>query len=225
LTVDLPGHGDSPALPSDRPAFELVCAQLLAVVEAAGLRSAPLSVVGYSLGARVAMALLGHLSQRLKQAILISGHPGLDEPDARAQRLQVDRERAARLVREGLPAFVDQWYRAPLLATLHRAAHADAIVRRRRQGDADALARTLIALSTGHQPLRLPTIAKIAPHVHWMAGEDDTKYRSLLRHAAVQTPGSGLHIIPGAGHHVHLEQPKLCAAAIRRALVSQGGRL
>ncbi|MCO4764315.1 MAG: alpha/beta fold hydrolase, partial [Myxococcales bacterium] len=81
LTVDLPGHGDSPALSSDRPAIELVCAQILATVEAAGLRGAPLSVVGYSLGARVAMALLGHLSQHLKQAILISGHPGLDEPD------------------------------------------------------------------------------------------------------------------------------------------------
>ena len=251
LLVDLPGHGDSPpppaaGEPSSASAFDSVATALLALVEGAlaesasrqvaatgssspAATSAPAptlgpgaSVVAYSLGSRVAMALLPRLYDRclLGRVVLMSGHPGLLDPAARRARLSADVERAARLREHGLAAFVDAWYALPMLASLHRTPEAAAILRRRREGDAAALAAALLAFSTGHQPNRLPQLRPFADRICWLAGAEDAAYVALLRRARDASPGSRLHVVADAGHQIHLDQPAICARLLRAWLLS-----
>ena len=103
LRVDLPGHGASPPLADDSAAFEPLCEALLVRIARHQARargrgqSAGVTVVGYSLGARVAMVLAPALHTRslLASAVLISGHPGFADPAQRLARLDVDQARVA----------------------------------------------------------------------------------------------------------------------------------
>lgn len=225
VLVDLPGHGESAALVDDAPAFDRLTRSLSALV----FRLQPVSagespaIVGYSLGARVAMALvpvLAHAGQ-LGKVALISGHPGLRNSAERAARLAVDVHRAAALRQSGLPAFVDHWYTLPLLRSLKSLPNGASIIARRSVGDAEARARTLLALSTGHQPNRLTTLQVLGESLLWVAGAEDQTYASLLTEAHAATPGSALRLIECAGHHVHLVQPAHCVALLQAHLTGR----
>jgi 2-succinyl-6-hydroxy-2,4-cyclohexadiene-1-carboxylate synthase len=47
-----------------------------------------------------------------------------------------------------------------------------------------------------------------------IAGEFDTKFTTIAKHMAQELPRSQLHIIPAAGHTVHLEQPQLFTSLV-----------
>ncbi len=220
VALDLPGHGAAPPLPDDRPAH----ATLAAALAAAALNHAagPWVVVGYSLGARVAMALAPLLARagRLAACVLVSGHPGLADATDRAARLAVDLARARDLRQRGLAAFVADWYRAPLLADVWQLPPGPALVAARAAGGPDAAearARTLVALSTGSQPDRLPALTPLATRVTWVAGALDTRYEGLLRRAHAATPGSRLQVVESAGHQLHLTRPSALADLVRSA--------
>src|SRR5262245_25605070 len=66
LVPDLPGHGDSPALPPDADLDALAAA---ALASATGLPG-PLTVVGHSLGGRVALAAARRAPDRLSDVVL-----------------------------------------------------------------------------------------------------------------------------------------------------------
>src|SRR5690606_18972988 len=101
LAVDLPGHGRSPVLPAEgREGFEQTLEVLDALVEQ--IFGGPVDVVGYSQGARVALALAAQRPERVRRLVLESGSPGLHarklrslrraEDEARAQALLLDRK-------------------------------------------------------------------------------------------------------------------------------------
>ncbi|HRC56005.1 MAG TPA: alpha/beta fold hydrolase, partial [Kofleriaceae bacterium] len=125
LAVDLPGHGEGP------PVQDGWRANLEAICERVGPALSQAVVVGYSLGARVALGLLAEGLTR--RAILIGVNPGLASAE-RASRQRADAAWVELLLQEGVEAFAARWEAQDLFATQTRAAGA---VPRRWQRGAD----------------------------------------------------------------------------------------
>jgi len=166
-------------------------------------------VVGYSLGARVALGLVA--SGRVPRGILISVNPGIADRERAARR---DSDAAwATLVRDrGLDAFLAAWEAQPLFATQQRAP-ADRLAARRarrRALDPAQLARSLETMGLAEMPdYRGDVDGRLA----LIAGGDDARYVAIA--GALPAP---LEIIAGSGHDPLLEQPAALTAALRRLL-------
>ncbi len=173
----------------------------------------PVHLAGYSLGARLALALALAHPGRVRRLTLVSGQPGLADEKARADRRRADAEWCALLESDGIERFVDGWERQPLFATQTkirtelRARH-----RTGRMSHAPAgLARSLRALGLAEMPDFAPLLPNVPIPVTLLAGELDTKFVALGREMAGAFPRARLVIAPNAGHDLLLEAPDLVA--------------
>jgi 2-succinyl-6-hydroxy-2,4-cyclohexadiene-1-carboxylate synthase len=210
LALDLPGHGGSAAPQGD---FDSSLRRLL--------DSLPASidqVVGYSLGGRLALGLLRLAPQRFRSAVILSAHPGLSDPAARAERRAADARWIERLERDGMDAFVNAWEQLPLFAT-QADVSAQRLQRQRAQRlgqRADGLAASLRVHGLAEMPPMPAAITAYPGQLHWIAGLDDTKFSALACEAARLRPSLQCHLLPGVGHNPLLEAPDRLALLLRR---------
>jgi pimeloyl-ACP methyl ester carboxylesterase len=206
---DVAIDGDRIALPGHLgggPLAEDWTANLEAIARRIGRCDA---VIGYSLGARVALGLVagGHAPR----GVLISVNPGIADPERPARR--ASDAAWAQLARDrGIDAFLAAWEAQPLFATQQRAP-ADRLTARRARRlalDPAQLARSLETMGLAEMP---DYRDRVDDRVALIAGADDARYVAIAR--ALPAP---LELIPGSGHDPLLEQPSALAAAIGRAL-------
>jgi 2-succinyl-6-hydroxy-2,4-cyclohexadiene-1-carboxylate synthase len=198
--VALPGH------PGGGPVERDWAANLEAIAARIGRCDA---VVGYSLGARVALGLV--IGGHTPRAVLISGNPGIADSERAARR--AGDAVWARLARErGTAAFVDAWQAQPLFATQQRAPVARLAARRARRLalDPEQLARSLETMGLAEMP---DYRATVDDRFFVIVGADDARYVAIAR--ALPAP---VELIADSGHDPLLEQPVALAAAIGRAL-------
>jgi 2-succinyl-6-hydroxy-2,4-cyclohexadiene-1-carboxylate synthase len=206
VAVDLPGHGASTDVPAAAYAMEGTAQALCDVLDT--LRIQRCTPIGYSMGGRTALFFALQFPERCERLVLESASPGLATQEERAARRGVDEARAVRLESEGMPTFLDDWYRQPLFASLLRKGdYVRQMLQRRVRNDAHALARSLRGMGTGQQPSlweRLPTlqVSTLA-----LAGALDGKYVDLARRMAVRSPRLRSTMIADAGHVIHAERP------------------
>ena len=203
VAVALPGHGGGPVRGSWDENLEAVAQQF---------GSADV-VVGYSLGARVALGLVA--SGRCNRGVLIGVNPGVAEAE-RASRREFDAAWARMLRSNGIVAFADAWAAQPLFATQKRVAPDKLAARRARRLklDAEQLARSLEIMGLAAMPDYWKVISTHRERIALIAGADDTKYMAISQ----SLPSAYFEAIPGAGHDPTLEQPAALAAAIARAV-------
>ncbi|ELY3759995.1 2-succinyl-6-hydroxy-2,4-cyclohexadiene-1-carboxylate synthase [Cronobacter universalis] len=205
LFIDLPGHGGS--APLSALDFAHVNEQLIAMLNSYNILKYWL--VGYSLGGRIAMF---HATQGdtpgLRGLVVEGGHPGLLNADERDARLVADKRWAQRFHDEPIETVLDAWYRQPVFATLTEEQRRELITLRARNQSA-ALAAMLEATSLGRQPPLYEALSRLSVPFHYLCGERDAKFRALA--ATLNAP---LHVITGAGHNAHRENP----AAVARCL-------
>ncbi len=197
---DLPGHLDA-ALParSGRLGFDATIEALAAAI------TTPTMVVGYSQGARLALALAVRHPAKVSRLILESGTPGLIRHHDRALRQAEDEARAVQIETEGVEAFIRDWERLPLFKGIP---HSDALNARRRSHSPQGLAGALRCMGLGVQPsfwsdlpqLRVPTLL--------ITGANDAKFTAIARKMAAELTLGWHVIVPTAGHAVHLEAPE-----------------
>jgi 2-succinyl-6-hydroxy-2,4-cyclohexadiene-1-carboxylate synthase len=213
VAPDLPGHGETP-WPRAQTSFEDVAGALAALI--AELDAAPVRVLGYSLGGRLALALAANHPERVARLVLESASPGLEEPEERGRRLAADDALADFIGARGLEAFAGRWEALPVFATQAGVAPGRLEVQRRARTSHQpgALAAALRALSPGRQaPLasRLPGVSVPALLI---AGELDAKFRTIANGMAGAMPRARARVIPRAGHNTHLEEPREFAATV-----------
>ncbi len=170
-------------------------------------------VVGYSLGARLALGLLAR--DAVVAAVLIGGNPGLADPAARAERRAADAAWSARLRRDGTAAFLDAWQAQPIFASAARAPAALHAERRaaRERLDPAGLAAAMDVLGLGAMPDLTPALLARADRAQLIVGAEDATLRSVAEALAVART-----IIAGSGHDPTLEAPVALAAAIAAAI-------
>ncbi|MEA1049274.1 alpha/beta fold hydrolase [Lamprobacter modestohalophilus] len=212
LAIDLPGHGGSIA---PEGAFDDALRRLLVALPDSIDR-----IVGYSLGGRLALGLLRLVPERFDQAMILSAHPGLIEPDERESRRLADQRWISLLEQKGLEAFVDAWQQLPLFATQTRLpVECLAQQRERRLSQhASALAASLRVHGLAEMPPMQEAIVDYPGELHWVAGSQDRRFSALAREVAAWRLATRLHLLPGVGHNLLLEAPEqLQALPLRRS--------
>jgi len=214
LLPDLPGHGDSP-LPSTTLGFATLATMLVDWWDKLGLGR--VTVVGYSMGGRLAVYSAVHYPKRIKQLILESCHPGLTE--GRSQRVEWDRSQARLLQQHDMMTFVEHWYGLSLFQSLSNQPRLlDRLKKQRQQNNPAWLAEVIQALSPGRQPALWSQLPYLSMPVHLITGALDTKYVNIMTNMHNAIPQATLDIIPQAGHNVHFEQPQPYLACLEQYL-------
>ena len=208
IAPDLLGHGGSEA-PSDPAAYALECqarslAALLALLEAT-----PATVVGYSMGARLALVLALQEPGSVGRLILESPSAGIAAESDRQARREADERLAQAIERDGIEAFVARWEALPIFAG-HADLPADIETHQRaerRRHTAVGLAASLRgagqgAMSPLHDRLPLVTTPTLV-----LAGALDETGLARARAVADGIPHARLEVIEDAGHTPHFEAP------------------
>ncbi|NMO19162.1 2-succinyl-6-hydroxy-2,4-cyclohexadiene-1-carboxylate synthase [Pyxidicoccus fallax] len=209
VAVDLPGHGATP-LPDrkGREGFLETVDALVALVDRLG--HGTVDLLGYSQGARVALAAAVRAPNRFGRLIMESGSPGLHRRQERAARREADAQLAAFIRTRGVEAFVDRWESLPLFEGLRGLAPdlKDALRARRRACTPEGLAGALECLGLGVQPdywpelhgQRLPTLL--------LTGAKDAKFTQTARRMAAELPVVWRRSFTDCHHAPHLEAPE-----------------
>lgn len=211
VLVDLPGHGGR-AGEADPACFTLDAT--LDVVERAG--HWPSDVVGYSMGARIALHLAAARPGLVRRLVLESGSPGLETEQEHAERRAADEALARRIVDEGLAAFVDFWESQPVFESRSAIGGDVAAWQRalRLRNDARSLAASLVGVGTGALPSLWDELPRVTVPTLIVVGELDAKFVDVGERMARAMPETRLVVVPGAGHTVHLERPAAWLEAV-----------
>lgn len=209
IAPDLVGHGASDAPREVAPyRMEACVAQLCALLDA--LDSGPVGVLGYSMGGRLALALLAYMPERIRAGLLVSASAGIALPGARAARVRDDEALALRIESRGVAAFVDAWLAQPLFASQLRRQSASERAQTRAErlaNRAHGLANSLRGMGSGAQPPLHVHLPDITCPVVLAVGEEDEKFQRIASALADDLPRGRVHRIPRSGHAVHLENP------------------
>ncbi|MBV9356830.1 MAG: 2-succinyl-6-hydroxy-2,4-cyclohexadiene-1-carboxylate synthase, partial [Chloroflexi bacterium] len=210
IAVDLIGHGrsDAPADPA-RYGMERCVEDLVEVLDRLHLPRA--AVLGYSMGGRVALHLASAAPERVSALVLESASPGLADALERERRIASDEALADALLQDGLDAFVDRWERQPLFASQRSLppAERDRLRAQRLRQRPLGLANSLRGYGTGRQPSLWDGLVAVATPTLLLVGALDEKFRTIGQSMVAALPRARLVLVPGAGHTVHLEQPRL----------------
>ncbi len=202
IAVDLPGHGDSGSVRADLPTTAGLVAESVRSV----VGDEVCTLLGYSLGARVALNLAVGRGLPLRGVAFIGVTAGIEDPAARERRRASDDMLADELEASGdVEQFIETWLRGPLFEHLDATA-ADRSERLR--NGASGLAASLRLSGTGTQEPMWDAVASLPSPVLALAGSDDIRFASHAVRVARLAPHAVASLIPGGGHAVHLAQPE-----------------
>jgi 2-succinyl-6-hydroxy-2,4-cyclohexadiene-1-carboxylate synthase len=205
LAPDLRGHGTAAA--RHPISFEGCIDDVL------GLVAHPFTLVGYSMGGRIALLTALAVPERIERLILVATTAGIQDPTERERRRAGDEALAAQIEHATIDDFILRWTAQPLFAgTPPQAAarwRADML-----ENEPAALAAALRGLGTGAMEPLWDRLAELQMPAFVLAGGRDAKFRALGRRLADGLPNGELVIVDGAGHGIPREDPAAVAAAI-----------
>lgn len=153
------------------------------------------TLVGYSMGGRIALHAILSGQCRWKEAVIISAHPGLR--DGKAERLKSDAA-WAELATSDWPAFIREWNSQSVLS----GPEPDWPDRAALESRQEEVSRSFRCWSLGAQEDLRPYLSRIECPVRWIVGEEDKNFLSLAREVVPLIPKATLEVIPATGHRV-----------------------
>ncbi len=192
LCLDAAGHGNNVDGCRSLPQ----CADDIASAMQPGI------LVGYSMGARIALHVAVQHPETVSQLVLISGTPGLATQAERAARIHSDNELANRIEQIGTEAFIDEWLSLPIFSGLTEETNQKS---ERLHNSPKGLADSLRHAGTGTQESHWEHLHRLTMPVHLVVGENDTKFVAIAKEMQSLLPDSHLSVVQSVGHTVHLE--------------------
>jgi 2-succinyl-6-hydroxy-2,4-cyclohexadiene-1-carboxylate synthase len=171
------------------------------------------ALLGYSMGGRLALHALLENDHPWQAAVIVSAHPGLENPADREARRASDAEWASRALTGNWQQFLDAWNAQPVLgsASLRDSQSSGRLVMRRRE-----IARSFVDWSLGAQAPLWDRLHEITIPVLWVAGENDPKFLELAHRAVACIPRAKLAVAPASGHRVPWEAGQWLADEVAR---------
>ena len=207
IVVDLPGHGRSGFAEPSRMSVERTADDLATIL--LRLDAIPAHVVGYSLGARIALRLAVAHPGVVDRLVLESASAGIEADADREARRVADETLAARIDREGVADFVTAWERNPVFRP-HAALHRGVVARQRavrQTNDPQGLAASLRGAGQGAMEPLFDRLRAVTAPTLVIAGALDDRGRPRAASVAKRIPAARLTVVESAGHTPHLEQP------------------
>ena len=207
----LPERYPSALLDHREHSLEGRLAEIADAASPAGAEGAVL--VGYSLGARLALRAVLRDPGRYTGLVTVGATAGLDDPSLRSSRAEADDRLASWMEAAPIEDVVAIWERQPLFAD-----QSEGLIEEQRPGrmshDPAELAMLLRTAGQGvlepvwHELLTLevPVLA--------IAGARDEGYVAAARRIADVAPRGRAAIVEDAGHAVHLQRPQRVAELI-----------
>lgn len=214
LTPDLPGHGGAVGLQPSAYTMDGAADDLIQSLDIKGIHKA--SVVGYSMGGRLALHLALRHPDRVERLILLSASPGLRTEKERAARRALDQQYADEIEAD-LEGFLERWYRMPLFGSLDESTRL-ALITKRSQNNPAELRKSLEGMGTGAQPSHWEHLHQIHVPAWAVAGADDAKFVEIANRIA-ETTSFNVVVVPDASHAVLNERPEYVASLLRNLLV------
>ncbi len=206
----LPGHGPAPWTPAG---------DFTAIIDAVASRvlpAEPVTLVGYSLGARVALSIAMRHPARVARLVLVGVAYGLDEARDREARARSDGSLADAIERDGVERFVDAWESVPLFDSQRSLPNDRLAAQRawRTLHTARGLAWSLRTLGLGQQPAYRTAFSRSALPVTLITGALDEKFTAIAREMVRLRTNVRHAVIEGVGHNAVIEAPDRAADVI-----------
>jgi 2-succinyl-6-hydroxy-2,4-cyclohexadiene-1-carboxylate synthase len=222
ISVDIIGHGktESP-VDAGRYSMELVVKDLRFILQALNIKK--VSIVGYSMGGRLALSYAAIYPEMVTALILESSSPGLKTEAERKARVVNDHKLAEKILNEGIQSFIDFWESIPLFKSQkHLPLEVQESIRNQRLcNDPIGLANSLLGMGTGKQPSWWDKLHTLQFPVLLLCGEDDQKFCNIAIEMENLLPNSEKLVIEKCGHAIHVEQPKFFGKIVKEYLIKQ----
>ncbi|MGG0656585.1 2-succinyl-6-hydroxy-2,4-cyclohexadiene-1-carboxylate synthase [Rummeliibacillus pycnus] len=219
ITIDLIGHGltDAP-FNVQRYSMEEQVEILHDFFKARKIPS--FTLIGYSMGGRVAIAFTMKYVDMVEQLILESSSPGLPTSEERAARRKSDHLLADRIEKDGVESFTDHWENIPLFDSQKGlpAPTKQAIRKERLEQREIGLANSLRGMGTGHQPSYWEELQSFTKPVLLITGELDRKFEEKASAMNKRFQCCKNVIVENVGHAIHVENPQTFATIIEEHL-------
>jgi 2-succinyl-6-hydroxy-2,4-cyclohexadiene-1-carboxylate synthase len=226
IFVDLIGHGltESPE-PVERYTMDAQIRDLEKIFD--GLTATEFTLVGYSMGGRTALAYACTYPERLNALVLESASPGLQTENEQMERRERDGLLAGRILKDGVPAFVDFWENISLFDSQKQLQDPvkQAVRQERLAQNPTGLANSLLGMGTGSQNSFWDALKGLHLPVLLLAGALDLKFKGINEAMLALLPNARLEIIE-AGHAIHVEKPLEFATMVEEYLTLEfrGGK-
>jgi len=195
MFIDLPGHGKSCDEKWLRPySFRDVLTALITMTQSLD----PFNLVGYSMGARIALMWALEQPEKIKTLTLHGVTPGIESEVEKKQRLKND-ESWAEKFRENLGQTCQDWYQQEIFMGLSETER-NKRIEKRKQNNADGIAQALISMSTGHQPNLWSLLKNLNCPVRLIVGEYDKKFVEIAKRAQTQMKNCQIETISKSDH-------------------------
>jgi 2-succinyl-6-hydroxy-2,4-cyclohexadiene-1-carboxylate synthase len=168
------------------------------------------TLVGYSMGGRIALMMLTRHPKRFRRAVIISASPGLRDDEDRSLRHQSDARWARRFTSGEWDLLMADWNAQPVFAS----DPPPPLAREEADYDRQKLAWAVEYGSVAHQPDLRETLREATIPILWVAGENDRKYADLAEECAALNPKFELAILPRVGHRAPWTAPNEFRAAL-----------
>ena len=219
IAIDCIGHGQTES-PNDCTVYQMddQLAVLEEVFEVLQLTS--FTLIGYSMGGRIALSYAIKYPGRVQMLILESTSPGLRTEQERNVRKEADDALANKIQLHGVTSFVDTWENIPLFASQKRLPqHVQQVIREERlQQNEQGLANSLRGMGTGEMPPMWDQLHTLSMPVTLITGALDTKFVDIAREMTAFIQKVRHLVINDVGHAIHVENPAEFATIVKETI-------
>ncbi|MCH1625437.1 2-succinyl-6-hydroxy-2,4-cyclohexadiene-1-carboxylate synthase [Fredinandcohnia quinoae] len=209
ILIDIIGHGMTDS-PSDYKRYEIqkVACDILSILDSLKIKT--INLVGYSMGGRLAIAIATLYQNRISKLILESSSPGLQTEEDRKTRRHADEKLAMKIEKEDIEQFVHYWENIPLFSSQKKLPlETQFAIRNGRLSNSNiGLANSLRGMGTGAQDSYWGHLSQLEIPTLLLCGQLDEKFCKIAESMKNQLPNARKIEINGAGHAIHVENPK-----------------
>jgi 2-succinyl-6-hydroxy-2,4-cyclohexadiene-1-carboxylate synthase len=162
------------------------------------------TLLGYSMGGRLALHAMLNQPGLWKSAIIVSAHPGLQQEADRVARREKDAEWSALALKGEWSNFLAKWNAQDVLGGACEMPDRMQLRERR-----VSVARSFVDWSLGAQADLTADLAQISCPTLWLTGERDKKFTDLAEQAVTVLSRGSHQVIAGSGHRIPWEQPEV----------------